>query len=228
MKKIYILAILISFQLIALTTNGQIREIIQAIPSKIDTNGVFQKKGHHFFLGLGFPNLVFKGSELANNIFLLGFNTKKVGLLTYVSGYEYGISDKFSIGLNATYASGSYTYTSLTNPTSFFKYSGTFYSIGIRSSYHIIVTDKWNLYTGAMFAYKKSNVKVQDSGGTASTLLNLLNTINDSKGSIGYDVFAGVKYFPPNKSGNHIGIFAEAGYGITVIKAGVVLAKLSR
>ena len=70
----------------------QVREIIQAIPQKIDTNGVFQKKGHHFFLGLGFPNLVFTGSDLANSIFQLGYDTKKEGLLTYTAGYEYGLS----------------------------------------------------------------------------------------------------------------------------------------
>jgi len=209
----------------------QVREVIQSLNQKIDTNGVFQKKGHHFFAGVGFPNLVFAGSDLAKNIFRLGYNTKKEGLLTWVAGYEYGITDKFSAGVNGTYAKGNYTYSSTSNPASFFKYDGTFYTIGVRGSYHAIVTKKWDIYTGAMVAYKKSNVNISSSGGEAAAYLSIIDLfINDSKGSFGYDVFAGARYFPPGKTGSapQFGFFAEAGYGITVIKAGIILAKLPR
>ncbi|HVT84097.1 MAG TPA: outer membrane beta-barrel protein [Chitinophagaceae bacterium] len=113
--------------------------------------------------------------------------------------YEYGVSDKFSVGGHLSISSAKYS--------SFgydVKYTGVL--IGPRGSYHFATTEKFDPYVGATLGYVI--VSVTDNTGYPGAKAS----------GVGLGGFLGARYFP----GNSVGIHAEIGYtSFSFLTAGV-------
>lgn len=122
--------------------------------------------------------------------------------------YEYGISDRVSIGLMGGYA----TQKIVDQSDNGFKYNHLL--IGARGSYHFATTESFDPYFGVLLGYNK--VSVSDVGSSSSS------------GSFGSVSASGVLpggylgmnyYFTPG-----FGVHAEIGYGIAVATAGITFS----
>lgn len=103
--------------------------------------------------------------------------------------YEYGVSDKFSVGGNISYSAAkfsSYGYN--------VKYTGIL--IGPRGAYHFGTSEKFDPYVGATLGY----VIVSVSDNT--------NYPGAKASGVGLGGFLGARYFP----GSSFGFHAELGY----------------
>ena len=147
-----------------------------------------------------------------------------VGLGSSIAGYTYGsqtpaISLQYErglfeagpgvISLGGYLGFKSYKYS--------YDYSGQHYSskwkytiIGVRGAYHLtqLKVENLDLYGGLMLSY--NNVSFSDNSGNATA----------SYGSAaGFSAFVGGRYYFAKK----IGVFAELGYGVAYVNAGVAL-----
>jgi hypothetical protein len=113
--------------------------------------------------------------------------------------YEYGVSDKFSVGGHLSYSAAkfsSYGYE--------VKYSGIL--IGPRGSYHFGTSEKFDPYVGATLGYVI--VSVSDNTGYPGAKAS----------GLGLGGFLGARYFP----GSSVGFHAELGYtSFSFLTAGV-------
>jgi hypothetical protein len=190
-------------------------DILREIPARIDSNGIMQKGRSYIKAGLGFPNLLFTVSKAASG--LLEYNTKKKGLQTYTLSYDYAVKNNVTIGAFVSYAAGEYRYTEKGNEANYYGYKGSFLTICGRTTYHFKSTKSWDIYSGVNAGVSISKINYF-SNGVTQNILNFLGGSSSIKAvpSIVYNAFVGAsKYFT-----NHLGIYAELGYGITVVKAG--------
>lgn len=125
--------------------------------------------------------------------------TNTLGVNPTIS-YEYGITDKFSIGGNISYSAAKFS--------SFgdeIKYSGIL--IGPRGAYHFATSEKFDPYVGATLGYVIVSV-TDNSGGAVAAKAS----------GIGLGAFLGARYFP----GSSFGFHAEIGYtSFSFLTAGV-------
>lgn len=121
--------------------------------------------------------------------------------------YEYGISDRVSVGLMGGYAIQKFVDAS----NSGFKY--THLLIGARGSYHFATTEKFDPYFGILLGYNK--VSVGDVGSSSSGSFGTASVSGALPGA-----FLGMNYYFTSGFGVH----AEIGYGIAVATAGISFA----
>lgn len=117
------------------------------------------------------------------------------------AGFEFGLSDKFGLGLTAGFASKDW---------GALGYKATYIPFGLKGNFHFYRTESLDTYAGAMAGYMIANVKYNNGSTTGN--LNLSGIV--------YGGYAGARYyFTPA-----IGVFAEAGYGtLGYLTAGVAL-----
>lgn len=139
-----------------------------------------------------------KGDNLLNvGIGLGGGFGTPIGL-----SFEHGFSDKISGGAYAAYASK-------TTATGFGDYKYTYILTAARASYHFdFGVENLDPYLGILLGYNIASAKWTGSGAMPATA---------SAGGFIYGGHAGARYFLSEK----IGIFAEAGYGIGTLNAGI-------
>lgn len=151
-----------------------------------------------------------KGDKLLNVGIGLGVYGR--GGLPIGGSFEYGVTDKISVGVQADYYSWKYNYGfSGTN----YGYKYTFLPIAVRGSYHVndllkLGNDKVDLYAGLALGYYISSFTYDG--------VNYGGTYSDGYGSrafIGLHL-GGRYYFKPNIAG-----FAELGAGVSALKLGV-------
>jgi hypothetical protein len=116
-----------------------------------------------------------------------------------------------------SYAAGEYRYTEKGNQKNDYGYKGSFLTICGRTTYHFKSTESWDIYSGvnAGLSISKINYFIN---GVNQNILNFLDGGSSVKAvpSVVYNAFVGgSKYFT-----NHFGVYAELGYGNTVVKAG--------
>ncbi len=124
--------------------------------------------------------------------------TNSLGVNPTVS-YEYGVSDKFSVGGHLSFSAAKFSaYGDVV------KYTGIL--IGPRGSYHFATSAKFDPYVGATLGYVI--VSVTDNSGYPG-----------AKGSgVGLGFFLGARYFP----GSSVGFHAELGYtSFSFLTAGI-------
>ena len=115
--------------------------------------------------------------------------------------YEYGISEKITVGGFAGYAGAEFR-------SAGFGYDYTYILAGALGNYHLVNSEKFNVYIGAKLGY--ANVSAKEVGN------NGLGLSAEASGII-YGGQLGARYWISDS----IGINAEAGYGVAAFKAGV-------
>ena len=166
-------------------------------------NKEFKKGQHDVSIGIGFITALF-------NIDGYTMKTKTPPLSL---SYEYGITDEFSIGAFIGSAKQD-AYTTLINLNTgvvFYGKEGTLTHtlVGCRGLYHIPLYQKIDTYIGAMIGY---NAVSEDYAAD-----NIYAGQTDKTGTLAYSFLAGGRY----RLSQHTRIFAEIGYGISVISCGI-------
>jgi hypothetical protein len=215
MKAFFIVSLLV---IINLSSQAQ---GLRNMPSRITADAVYQKGKVYVNAGVGFPNLFFKVSELTGILSNL-YTTQKKGFLTMHATGEYALQQNLGVGLLLGYAEGQYRYTSTTNSNNYYGFKGSFLNIGVLSNYHILSNKTIDVYTGAMLVYNSKKVS-PIKNGTISTVENFLfqQITQPDVPELLYQVSVGLRVFPFKTK--TIGFFAEGGYGVTLVKAGIAI-----
>ncbi len=157
------------------------------------------KKSTKTILALTFAILTMGLTSASAQVYQKGDNLLNVGIglgggfgTPMGISFEHGFTDKISGGAMVTYSS---------TDVSVYKY--TYIIAGARASYHFdFGVEKLDPYLGAMLGYNVA--KVNNSGVPAG-------------GGIAYGGHAGARYYFTEK----IGAFAEVGYGVANLTAGL-------
>lgn len=124
-----------------------------------------------------------------------GFGTP-IGL-----SFEHGFSDKISGGAYVAYASEKQNF-------GFGEFKYTYILTAARASYHFdFGVEKLDPYIGAILGYNIASAKWSGAGAVPPS----------SAGGVIYGGHAGARYYLTDK----IGLFAEAGYGVGSLNAGL-------
>ena len=153
-------------------------------------------------------NVVSLGVAFGGNLYT-GYSAWKgyTRLPTFSLAYENCIignlfNDKSALGIG-----GSIDYSSSKYNSSYgYGWKQTYVTVGARGALHYSFVDKLDTYAGLFMGYNIHSWKWTDGTG-------------DIVGSSGfsYNLFIGARYY----FANSIGVFAEAGYGYYLLKAGV-------
>jgi hypothetical protein len=150
-----------------------------------------------------------KGINLLNaGVGLGSYGLYGTGGLPLTASFEHGVSKNISAGIEAGFIQRKFAYD--------WKYS--YFMVGLRGSYHFnealsITNSKLDVYGGAGLLYRHFTVKYGDAqpddyyGGKSSS------------GAMTIDLHAGGRYF----FNEHVGAYAELGYGISPLKLGISL-----
>lgn len=123
--------------------------------------------------------------------------------------YEYGVSDKFSVGAFFGYSAATQTL--------FFtdeaKYTYTLF--GARGSYHFLPdNEKFDWYAGGLLGYNNVSLSLSSNDPAAELIAN-----SASASAVLFGVYAGGKYYITE----NIGLQAEIGYGVAVANLGLAI-----
>lgn len=151
-----------------------------------------------------------------------GYTTHSIPPIS--ASYEYGITDKISVGGYLGYTSTGWDYTYTTNDltkagfpkvdaTSTTTYSYTIF--GVRGSYHFATSDKLDPYAGAMLGYNVASV----SWTTNDPNTGGINIAPVAASAVAFSAHLGARYFFTD----NIGAFAEIGYGVAIANLGLTL-----
>lgn len=145
------------------------------------------------------------------------------------TSFDYGVSDAISIGAYLGYSSATYNifgssycppgngngnaFGNYFNYTDTYKYK--FSIVGLRGAYHFakfINNDRTDLYLGAMAGanFVQSEYSTNDICGHVATPVHKYNAFI-------FSGFAGLRY----RFTEHVGVFAELGYGISYATLGI-------
>lgn len=161
-------------------------------------------KQSQIFLGHGIGN-VWK-TYLKQVINFPGITYKVTSIGPYTLIYEYGFSKRISGGIAAGYSriNGKYSGYGET-----YKDNLIIFSILARANYHLLFTEKWDIYAGAGAGYVNSRYNNSDAQSKA-----------DAPGEFGYSGQLGVRYLLKGPWG----AYAEGGYvGGSFVQAGITV-----
>jgi len=116
------------------------------------------------------------------------------------ASYEYGVSEKITVGGFVGYAGAEFR-------TAGFGYDYTYILAGALGNYHFVNSEKFNVYVGAKLGYL--NVSAKEVGTAFG--------VGAEASGILYGGQLGARYWVSES----FAINAEAGYGVSAIKAGV-------
>ncbi len=116
---------------------------------------------------------------------------------------DFGINDNVSLGGFAGYSSSS-------QDLGIAKWSFTYIIVGARGAYHKEFVENLDTYAGVLLGYNIASAKWEGTG---------LELPSPSVGGIAYAGFAGARYH----FGDSFGVFAEVGYGIALLTAGITM-----
>ena len=175
---------------------------------------VFEKERNFaqlgYGLGLGY------GSFL--NAYSAYDNYRFGGFGPVALSYERGITDNIGVGIQIGYSSygGTWNDSDFFGTTYQYKYRWSTLTIMARGAYHFSVRSrKFDPYVGAGVGFAKYSYKY------TSTDPSFNSTSNISLGSpLAYQIFGGFRYM----FNDNFGVYAEAGYGISVFNGGLTLS----
>lgn len=148
-----------------------------------------------------------KGSSIINLGIGIGttlYGTGYTGTFPPISvSYEKGIANgRWGIGGFLAHTGAKYG-----DKTDYWKFSYTI--IGIRGDYHFYTNEKLDTYGGVMLGYDIVSDKWHGEGEG--------NDFNASASTASFSIFVGGRYY----FSDHIGVFAELGYGIAWLNLGL-------
>ncbi len=129
-------------------------------------------------------------------------NQREIGLPIGLSA-DYGITDNISLGAYAGYASTTEEF------GGFGKWKYTYIIVGARGAYHFQLADKFDTYAGVLLGYNAASVTWDGSSAFSG--------ISPTAGGLAWSGFLGGRY----RFSESIGAFAELGYGIAIVQAGI-------
>ena len=126
--------------------------------------------------------------------------------------YENAVTDKIGVSASLNYLNNksSYNFLGYTN-----EISMTQLSVALRGAYHFKLDNKkFDPYAGAGLIYRKYTWSFQSDINQGSSFEFPMTN------PMGIQLFAGGRYFITN----NLGVFAEAGYGVSFLNFGATLA----
>lgn len=132
----------------------------------------------------------------------------------------YGVSDDISIGGYVGYFAQE-TELSMPNPdpmssgTINYGYEYSYFIIGARGSYYFVNESDYVIYGGGMLGYNAASSSSYIDNDDFEDMMNESADV----GGFAFSGFLGAKYF----FSDNIGIYAEAGYGVSIGSAGLSL-----
>lgn len=157
----------------------------------------------------------------------IGFGTTFIGYTSTlpalsISG-EYGVTDAISVGGYLGFTGERYTYYGYDYCPAYgngFYYTATerwtFIIIGARGAYHFaqfINVDNLDVYAGLMLGYNIAGT----SFSTNDPCPNDIRYTGTAYGGLAWSLYAGARY----RFTDHLGVFAELGYGIDYLTIGL-------
>lgn len=127
----------------------------------------------------------------------------EAGLPPIEASYEYMLKEKISVGGFAGFSTAEFRATGFD-----FGYDYTYILVGVLGNYHFTNSDKFNAYAGIKLGY--TNVSVKEVGTAGNGF------VADGSGIL-YGGQLGARYWVSES----IGINAELGYGISLLRTGI-------
>lgn len=168
-------------------------------------NSAFHKGTWVVSAGHGIGNIWKSYLEDIVNLPGITYKVTSVGPYSFIG--EYGISDRFSTGIQAGYSRITGRYAGFGDT---FTDRLTIFSVLARINYHLLVREKWHVYGGGGLGYVSS--KYDNTGS---------NSNRSKPGKFGYSGQLGARYMIKSRWG----AFAEAGYvGGSFVQAGATIS----
>lgn len=163
-------------------------------------------------VGYGFGN-IWKSLFKLTGAFSGGtYKTSSTGPVALT--YEYGASEKISVGVAFGYSQVKGDYTDPSDPTSNYNESLTNISALARANYHFGQSDKFDPYVGIGLGYYNFKYKYKDAQGATD------NSSFSVPTAFGFSGQLGAKYY----ISSNIGLYAEIGYvGGSLAQLGLTL-----
>ena len=127
----------------------------------------------------------------------------EAGLPPIEASYEYMLKEKISIGGFAGFSTAEFRVNGFD-----FGFDYTYILAGVLGNYHFVNSEKFNAYGGIKLGY--NNVSVKEVGTAGNGF------VADGSGIL-YGAQLGARYW----ASGSIGINAEVGYGISLLRAGI-------
>ncbi|MBO9732658.1 MAG: hypothetical protein J7623_28705 [Chitinophaga sp.] len=156
-----------------------------------------------------------KGSSYLNlGVGLGSYGLVGTGGIPIVASYEYGVAKNISAGIGIGYVKRKFT--------SEDKY--TYLMFTARGSYHFnelmkLSNPKLDIYAGAGLVYRRYTYKYTELFPGSEGEAAYTKDYTTSGGNVDAEIHAGARYLFTN----HIGAFAELGYGISPLQLGLTL-----
>ena len=126
------------------------------------------------------------------------------------------LAPNFSLGAYAAYSSSESLQRELPDGA-IEDLSNEFFMVGLRAAAHASRIENWDIYGGAMIGYNMPNVsseKVSEKSNSDGPSFS-----RPAENEFTYSAFVGASYYPVK----NLGVFAEIGYGISLLNMGVSL-----
>ena len=164
---------------------------------------VFRKSDNVVSLGVGIGGTLYSGLVYTGNSIN---RTPTISL-----GFEHCIIDNLFDDKSAIGVGGAFGYASAQYNYGGWGWKSTDFMIGVRGAFHYALVDKLDTYAGIVMGYNINNWKWTGAGWTNSS----------TTGSSGLTsaVFVGGRYYVADV----LAVFAEIGYGYTIVNAGIAL-----
>ncbi|MEN8839192.1 MAG: outer membrane beta-barrel protein [Flavobacteriales bacterium] len=168
----------------------------------------FQIESHNFSVGYGFGN--FGNAVLNTYENNSNYSYSSTGPLFFK--YEYGISENFGIGVNATYLTGIAGFNSESNGTTYYnEISRTGYNIMLRFNWHFGEHDMIDPYFGIAAGFRNNDWQ-SDFGDP-----NIENLSVSTIFPLGLEATFGTRFFITE----NIGAYVEVGLARAIMQVGL-------
>ncbi len=151
-------------------------------------------------LGYGFGNIWKKLFKITSAFSGGSYKTSSTG--PYSITYEYGVTDKISVGLAVAYSQIKGVYTDPSDPDENYTDKLTNTSAILRGNYHFGSSAKFDPYIGLGLGYYNFKYETKYKDGTNT------GNVFAIPGSFGFNGQLGAKYYITDQ----FGLFAEVGY----------------
>lgn len=169
-------------------------------------DAAFSQGQNSVHLGAGFVPFLLK-PDVATDLEYYG-TIESSAKMVFGFRYEAGILEFLSVGPVLGFSSAKVTVIDHSNPDNVNGFDFKYTIIGARAAYHIVGSEKLDLYGGAMFGANLTKVKAFGERNYFDTPGSFSTT---------WQVFAGANfYIIPN-----LGLFAELGYKYCLVNTGI-------
>lgn len=165
-----------------------------------DEGGAYSQGSSSVSIGYGFGNIWKSLFKLAGAFSDGSYKVSATGPVAFV--YEYGATDKISVGIALGYSQVKGKYNDPSYPDDNYEESLTNFSALARANYHFGSSEKFDPYLGIGLGYYNFKYKYKDASGTSDVGTFAI------PGAFGFSGQLGAKYYFTSS----VGLYAEIGY----------------